>query len=1453
MKRSIKKFSNTFRLTVAALFCLVVGLHLMLNSDYMSKKIATTASNLLSEKLDSKVYIDNVHVGLLNKFDLHDISILDKKNDTIFKARQLSVRVSVLDILKKQINIKHIGLYSASCNLYKETPQSPLNCQHIIEKLSSDDTKSSDLKFSANSIVCHDVDLHYNVLSQPTATLFTPSHLNITNLSGSFSIKKDKTNATMLRVRNLQFTESSGLKVNRLAFLAQQTDDSIKIKKLLLELPHSTVKIPQFLCDTKPNKFIDGFDLTASVTPSDFKCFYAPLKDFGQKYNMQVNAKSFKSSLMTKLHISDQSKSVANIALQGIMSQNVLNGGTFHMQGDIQQCRFSSDIIAEVLQIIQQESIKPYLLALGDIEQSGTFEINGKKITFDGITKTDIGSLNEDINYTGNDIDCRIAYNNLDIEKIITDRSSNLNNCTGEISAKGTISPLHLNINSKIDHFSINNYAYHDINISGVIQNDNITGQIDIRDENLTATVKPDISLGEGRYSADINADIEKIALKKINVSDVLHDDIASAKIHLKAHDNTNGKTINLALSGLNLKNEQSSYRCDTLNLTYTSNNTADNLKITSEFLNAHISSGAKLDNIPNSLFTFVASSVPAIKRYVDFKPNNRNIDFNISLNNTSLIERLLNIPVELDGTANIRGYIDHRKNSINITSWLPKFKLNGEPYSEGTVFLRGDTDSLNLLAQVSKYFKETKVKLVMNTSMSQNTITPSFEWKTLNSNGTSGNINLKCLLYGPENKDHIADLHVYPSNFTILDTLWSVSSSDIRLKQDGIHISPLELRQGEQFISIHNQDSYNSPFLVTINGMEISHLQNLLNFHPVEFSGNIYGTMSIPSRLSEQPMIPLGITVRNFHFQDGDMGTLHVTGSWDNTEKRINLDAMTRQSQHDSLKINGFVDIADNSIELNFSPRYTSTEFLNSWLKGVLGEIKGTVSGQLQLKGPLDSLDLYGRVVLDTLRFTPPVTNALYTMASDSIFFEEGKIIFEDFLVHDTQHGSCVVIGAITHNKLEDFGYDLSFDANNLLAYNHSGIDNNDFWGTVYADGNGRLHGNTSTVRADLNLSPKYGSNFYYNSSETENASGSEYIYFHNGETQDKSLGITENKQIENFKDNSSDVYLNLTANINPNAQIVIYTDRKTGDGLYLRGNGPIDISWHNKGKFRINGLYTTTGGEYHLTIQDLMKRNFQIQPEGYLRFSGNAKDGDLNLKSIYTVHSVSLSDLNIGQNISNATTNVNCILNFGGKANNPQVTFDLDFPTAGDDMRQTLQSAISSQEDLNMQMLYLLTVGRFYTYDYETSSSASAQNQSVLAMQSLFANTLGNSLGSIIGQALHLNNWTFGPNISTGRLGFDDMEVGGQFQGSLLQNRLQLSGNFGYREQNTYANNFVGDFNLRWLLNPKGTISLNAYSETNDRYFSKSSLSTQGGGIMFQHNFNKLSSLFRKKKTKK
>ena len=58
------------------------------------------------------------------------------------------------------------------------------------------------------------------------------------------------------------------------------------------------------------------------------------------------------------------------------------------------------------------------------------------------------------------------------------------------------------------------------------------------------------------------------------------------------------------------------------------------------------------------------------------------------------------------------------------------------------------------------------------------------------------------------------------------------------------------------------------------------------------------------------------------------------------------------------------------------------------------------------------------------------------------------------------------------------------------------------------------------------------------------------------------------------------------------------------------------------------------------------------------------------------------------------------------------------------------------------------------------------------------------------------------------------------------------------------------MGDFDINYLLTPSGNISLKAYSETNDRYFSKSSMTTQGVGILLKRDFKNFKSLFRRKK---
>ena len=55
----------------------------------------------------------------------------------------------------------------------------------------------------------------------------------------------------------------------------------------------------------------------------------------------------------------------------------------------------------------------------------------------------------------------------------------------------------------------------------------------------------------------------------------------------------------------------------------------------------------------------------------------------------------------------------------------------------------------------------------------------------------------------------------------------------------------------------------------------------------------------------------------------------------------------------------------------------------------------------------------------------------------------------------------------------------------------------------------------------------------------------------------------------------------------------------------------------------------------------------------------------------------------------------------------------------------------------------------------------------------------------------------------------------------------------------------NFVGDFEAEWLINRSGDIRLKAYNETNDRYYTRTNLTTQGIGIIFKKDFNKWNEL--------
>ena len=547
---------------------------------------------------------------------------------------------------------------------------------------------------------------------------------------------------------------------------------------------------------------------------------------------------------------------------------------------------------------------------------------------------------------------------------------------------------------------------------------------------------------------------------------------------------------------------------------------------------------------------------------------------------------------------------------------------------------------------------------------------------------------------------------------------------------------------------------------------------------------------------------------------------------------------------------INGYVSPKRNYIDLGIEAHNTSLKFMENFCGSFLNNVEAWCKGKLNVVGDLKNINLVGDVVAHG-RMHMKQLGTDYTFNHLRAHAIPDDIQFEGDSIYDSHYNGkhshfALIRGGIHHKHLTRLSYDLDVRADNLLANDIRSFGDDTFYGTVFADGNVGIHGRSGYLRMDIDVTPRKGSTFVYNASTNDQISNQEFIKWNDV----TSLIPNSSPLIPN---SSSDIYLNFNINCTPDATIRLLMDSHTNDYITMQGNGMLRATYHNKGAFNLFGTYTLSHGTYGITIQNIIKKNFTFREGGTFVFGGNPYDAALNLQAIYTVNGVSLGDLNVGNSFTNNTIKVNCLMNIGGVARNPQVSFDLDMPTVSSDEKQMVRSVLNSEDELNQQVVYLLGIGRFYPTGTNNSASRE-QSETSLAMQSLLSGTISSQISSVLNTVIKNDNWNFGANISTGDEGWNNAEYEGTVNGRLLNNRLLINGQFGYRDNvNTANTNFIGDFDIRYLLLPNGNLALKVYNQTNDRYFTKSSLNTQGVGIIMKKDFRNIIDLFGKKKKKK
>ena len=1441
----IKYIFNVCFWTVVSLYLLIA---VMVHIPYVQQSLASGVASVISSKLNTRVEIGRVDLGFLNRLVIDNTTIYDQGGKPMVRAARLAVRIDLLQLVEGRIRISSAQVFSTHFTLYRANAASAPNFQFALDALASkDSTKAkTPLDLSVNSFIMRHCSVKYDQLDRPhTPGRFNPAHLHITNIGTYIRLNALTDDSLNVALNTLSATEQSGVKVDAMSLSLVAGGSECRLRDLSLRLPHSHIAIADITA--RYRRLADGkVDMgslrysalvkSASITPSDLSPVVPQLADYRNPLQLRLSASgTAKRVNVNRLQITSPSGELSASA-----------DGWYEASKPHASWSVNIHDLHSSLKILQP-------LSYVGLRGSASCTTSGV-ITTAAVVNTDAGSADVNMTLSANrHFSGTLAASDIALGTLLND--SRLGDVSASLSLSGSLPkgkrPT-VTAEGEVSKFAYNGYTYSNININGSYADNTVKGSLIIDDPNISLVAQGEYAdLGKGKQLV-VEAQLDHFRPSVTRLTDKWGDAVFSSSI-----------TADLQASGVNdskgvvtighFRMQSSSDTCTINNLQVRGGFDSHEhyLVMESDFGYAMLTGHFNYSSLVSSVTSQIGRHIPVIApKNKDYEGDN-NFTLIAHLNSTKWMRPLLGVPLDIRRPLLLRTNVSDASKSMVVECEAPLFIYDGATFSHANVNLHSHADSLICSAEVKKHQDNGDIlDLSTRCNAADNLVDMSLGW--LNEGKSRGCLNATSSFGKNSQGVTYAHVVVKPSDLTIGDKTWLVKSSDIHYTPKHIDIREFTIAHDRQHIIVNGtaSASKSDSLHIDLNGIDVRYVLDLVNFHPVDFDGSASGKALIVAPFGDMSA-HADLTVRDFLFERGRMGVLSANVNWNKQESQIDIDAIANDGDDARTIIKGYVSPKRDYIDLGIQADSTHIDFMHSFTESFISEIDGRAVGKVRLAGPLSTINLTGQLVVNGSAMISPL-NCRYTLDNDTVTLVPDEIELKNAVIRDAYGNAGYVNGFIHHKHLTRLSYDLEVAADNLLAYDIRSFGDDTFYGTVFADGTVGIHGRSGYLRMDIDVTPRHGSTFVYNASTNDQISNQEFIKWNDVTSlipNSSSLIPNSSSLIPN---SSSDMFINFNINCTPEATIRLLMDSRTNDYITMQGNGMLRATYYNKGAFNLFGTYTLAHGTYGITIQNIIKKNFTFREGGTFVFGGNPYDATLNLQAIHTVNGVSLADLNVGNSFTNNTIKVNCLMNIGGIARNPQVSFDLDMPTVSSDEKQMIRSVLNSEDELNQQVVYLLGIGRFYPTGTNNSASRE-QSETSLAMQSLLSGTISSQISSVLNTVIKNDNWNFGANISTGDEGWNNAEYEGTVNGRLLNNRLLINGQFGYRDNvNTANTNFIGDFDIRYLLMPNGNLALKVYNQTNDRYFTKSSLNTQGVGIIMKKDFRSIIDLFGKKKKK-
>ena len=1468
---------------------IIVGLYLaialLVNIPFVQRWMANGVGSVLENIVGTRVDIGRVEVGWNGRLIITDLVVDDQQGEEMLRIARVAAKLGIHDIINKRVRIGNAQLFGMHANLYQECEECPPNFKFLIDAFASKDTtKHTPLDLRINQLLVRRGNVKWEQRWKAKQI-----ELNDLNITAHLNCLTD--DSLNVRVKRFDVKEKSGLTIKALAFNLVGNKQGGTLSNFKLELPSSSVEVPELRVNgtlgkkgTRAQLGQYAGSIKAHLSPTDFTAFLPQLSDIKDVVDMSVYFQGEDDKInVTSLRMQD-GEGQLRLTASGKAERLRMGKDSLHAVVNIQDLYAEADFLKPYLtnrKGEQNEKLLTLLNRMGNIYATGQAAYGEGEVRGNIDARTLLGNASVKGNGKKNGaFEATLQSTGFRLGELLDNKDLGI--LAVDMKAKGVLAKRpKIALTGRIPEVEYKGYKYRNVDINkATFENELLTIDMASGDPNASFKTEGEVDLANHIYK--VKADIARLSPNILNLTKRFTNTDFSGSILA----DLKGRKLNdmvgvVQLNDFAMSDSLGTYRPGDIHLTARAEEgktDGQQLLLISPFLEAQVEGNFEPRVIASQIKRMLSNYLPSINKQntTQETPVKGQAAFTIRAYNAEPLRRLLGVPVSLTGTMVANGEIDSENNALWMNLKTPSIQYGKELLRNIDLHLESNYESMLANLGLQRQMKGKWINLGLDTQGYDGRLnTRVYFDNNVKGDGQlsrtyAGELSVVSRLWQDIEGKQGFEGRVLKSNFIISDTTWTVHPGFVTYYDGALQVDSFQVSQGDRYIRIKGRASKSETDTLhaKLQRINLEYIFSLINFHAVELTGEATGEAHAHSLFSS-PKADAYVRIPQFALNYGVLGDLDIHLNWGDRPYSIFLDGNIVDTPHKGRTVvQGYItpkkDIDYHGIDLNVKAEQVNMEFINKWTATIFDDLQGRATGWVHIFGPFKQINIEGDAVVNEGSVGIPFIGVRYHLENDTVQLRPDNIYFTDALLYDPQGNpgieghQALVTGHLHHESFKNLSYDILVRGENILGYNFSDFGDQNFYGTVYATGDVTLKGQPGIVRIGIKAHPERGTTFTYNATSPDKLTDTPFIsYVPKGtlyeapsqEEGDNSSTLSPSDASIADNPASNDLYIDFDLDIDEQSTMNLLMDARSGDKISINGSGHMLAHFYNKGSFDLFGTYRVNRGTYNLSLQEVIRKNFEFSPDGTLTFNGEPYDADLNLQAVHTVSGVSLNDINPKANFSNTTKRVNCLMNIGGKAREPRITFDFDIPNANEEEKQMVRSLISTDEERNMQVIYLLGIGRFYAYDYANDD----QTQGTTAMNSLLSSTLSGTINQALSNMLGKTNWNFGANLRTGELGWSDMDVEGMLQGSLLNNRLLINGNFGYRDTPVANSNFIGDFDVKYLLTRSGSVALKAYSETNDRYFTKSSLTTQGIGVLLKKDFTSWRELVTRRKKKK